>query len=102
MDKVIIDLIMRFRKTTLFIILFITAVMGFGVSKMEFYTQFIDLFPKKHPYLKIHKEFKEYFGGANLATLVLEVKNGDVFNRTTLEKILRIQDDVERWVQRIK
>ena len=94
MDKTIINLIMRFRKTTLFMILLITAVFGFGLSKMTFYTQFIDLFPKKHPYVKIHKEFKEYFGGANVATLVLEVKEGDIFNKKTLEKIFRIQDDV--------
>ena len=94
MDKAIINLIMRFRKTTLFIILFITAVFGYGLSKMTFYTQFIDLFPKKHPYVKLHKEFKDYFGGANVATLVLEVKKGNIFNRKTLEKIVRIQDDV--------
>ena len=95
MDKAIIDFIMRFRKTTLFLILFTTAVFGFGLSKMTFYTQFIDLFPKSHPYVKLHKEFKDHFGSANVATLVLEVKNGDIFNEKTLEKIARIQDAVE-------
>ena len=96
MDKAIIGLIMRFRKTTLFIMLAITALFGYGILKMDFYTQFIELFPKNHPYVKIHKEFMEYFGGANVATLVLEVKEGDVYNKETLEKIVRIQEDVER------
>ena len=95
MDKAIINLIMRFRKITLLIILLITAVLGWGLTKMTFYTQFIDLFPKKHPYVKIHKQFKEYFGGANVATLVLEVREGTVYNKTTLEKMVRIQDTVQ-------
>ena len=95
MDKAIIGLIMRFRKTTLCILLFITAVFGYGIMKMDFYTQFMELFPKNHPYVKIHKKFAEYFGGANVATLVLEVKEGNIYNKETLEKITRIQRAVE-------
>ena len=96
MDKAIVGLIMRFRKTTLFILLAITAVFGYGILKMDFYTQFMDLFPKNHPYVKIHKQYMEYFGGANVATLVLEVKEGDIYNKETLDKIVRIQEAVER------
>jgi predicted RND superfamily exporter protein len=56
----------------------------------------MELFPKNHPYVKTHKEFAEYFGGANVATLVLEVKEGDIYNIKTLEKIVRIQEAVDR------
>ncbi|MBA3029499.1 MAG: hypothetical protein FP816_11925, partial [Desulfobacteraceae bacterium] len=96
MDKAIIGLIMRFRKITLFTLIAITAVFGYGITKMAFYTQFMDLFPANHPYVKIHKQFMEYFGGANVATLVLEVKEGDIYNKDTLEKMIRIQEMVER------
>ena len=96
MDKAIIGLIMRFRKTTLFILLAITAIFGYGITRMDFYTQFMELFPKNHPYVKMHKEFMEYFGGANVATLVLEVKEGDIYNKDTLEKMVRIQEAAER------
>ena len=96
MDKAIIGLIMRFRKTTLLILLLVTAIFGYGVMKMDFYTQFMELFPKNHPYVKIHKKYMEYFGGANTATLVLEVKEGTVYNKATLEKIQRIQEAAER------
>jgi len=96
MDKKIIDLIMRFRVFTLILLLGITAVFGYGITKMEFFTEFMELFPANHPYVKIHKQFKEYFGGANLATLVLEVKNGDVYTQETLNKMVRIQEAVER------
>jgi len=56
----------------------------------------MELFPVKHPYVQIHKQFIEYFGGANNATLILEVQQGDVFNTATLGKIIRIQEAVER------
>ena len=96
MDRIIIEWIMRFRKTTLAVLLIITAVFGYGCSKMSFFTDFLELFPKNHPYVRIHKQYAEYFGGANVATLVLEVKEGDIYNRQTLEKIVRIQEAVEK------
>ena len=96
MDKKIIDFIMRFRVATLVFMLLVTAVFGYGITRMAFYTQFMDLFPKNHPYVKIHKKYMEYFGGANVATLVLEVKEGDVYNPETLQKMIRIQEAVER------
>jgi hypothetical protein len=95
MSKMIIDFIMRFRKITLAVILGITVVFGYGITKMGFYTQFMELFPQNHPYVQIHKKFMDYFGGANVAYLVLEVKDGDIFNQKTLEKIVRIQESVE-------
>ena len=94
MDKKIIGLVMRFRILTLLLLLGMTAFFGYGITRMAFYTEFMELFPKNHPYVKIHKEYMKYFGGANIATLVLEVKDGDVFNEETLDKIIRINDAV--------
>ncbi len=65
------------------------------IARMEMFTQFLDLFPKNHPYVEIHKKYAKYFGGAYQATLMLEVKEGDVFNKETLNKISRIQDAVD-------
>ncbi len=96
MDKRIIGLIMRFRILTLVILLGITGVFAYGITKMDFYTEFIELFPSNHPYVEIHKEFMEYFGGANIAVLVLEVNEGEVFTPETLNKMIRIQEGVER------
>ena len=93
MDKKIIGLVMRFRILTLILLLGMTAVFGYGITRMAFYTEFMELFPKNHPYVKIHKKYMQYFGGANIATLVLEVKEGDVFTEETLNKIIRINDE---------
>ena len=88
MDKWIIGLVMRFRVFDPD-----RAVGDHGCVRCRhhpgwrFYTEFLELFPANHPYVKIHRQFKEYFGGANLATLVLEVREGDVFTPETLQKI---------------
>jgi predicted RND superfamily exporter protein len=95
MDKMIIGFVMRFRVFSLIVLLGITAVFGYGITKMDFYTEFMELFPANHPYVQIHKKFMDYFGGANVATLVVEVKEGDVYTQETLDKIVRIQDAVE-------
>ena len=65
------------------------------VFRIQMYTQFLDLFPKDHKYVQVHKKYARYFGGAYMATLMLEVKNGDVFNKETLAKIIRIEDAVD-------
>lgn len=63
-------------------------------------TVFDDLFPQKHRYIKVHNKFRELFGGANLVSLELRVKEGDIFNTKTLEKIKRITQEIEKvpWV----
>jgi uncharacterized protein len=94
MAKKIIGLVMQFRIFTLIILLGITAVFGYGISRMAFFTEFMELFPSHHPFVKIHNQYVEYFGGANIATLVLEVQEGDVFQAETLEKMIRINDAV--------
>jgi predicted RND superfamily exporter protein len=82
--------LMKYRLAVLAIIVGVTGFFGYHALTLEFLTDFNDLLPHGHPYVKIHKEFRERFGGANLTTLVLEVKEGDVFNLETLAKIQRI------------
>lgn len=65
------------------------------IFRMQMFSQFLDLFPASHPYVEVHQKYAKYFGGAYRACLMLEVKNGDVFNAETLQKMQQIQDDVD-------
>src|SRR5207237_5977165 len=64
--------------------------------------QFLDFYPgpsqvrlfgheytwrKGHPYINIYNAFRRMFGSANILTVILEVKHGDVYNPTTLQKL---------------
>ncbi len=94
LDRHIIGFVMRFRPFVLGGLLLITLFLGYGITRMDFYTQFMDLFPYNHQHVKIHKRFMNNFGGAHVATVVMEVEKGDVFNSETLNKLVRIQEAV--------
>jgi hypothetical protein len=47
-----------------------------------------------HPYIKIYNDFRRMFGSANIFTAILEVKQGDIYNPTTLQKL----DQMTKWI----
>jgi predicted RND superfamily exporter protein len=60
------------------------------------YTAFADLLPKNHPYIQVHNQFWQTFGGANVVLLSVQVADGDIFNSAVLEKIKKLTEIVER------
>jgi len=90
-----VGLLIRFRLIGLIILTVVTAFFGFQITKMEMFTRFLDLFPSNHSYVEVHQKYSRFFGSAYQATLMLEVKDGDVFNTETLKKISRIQSAVD-------
>ena len=48
----------------------------------------------KHPYIKLNKQIKAEFGGANVLQVMVKAKNGDIFNPTTLAKIKSVSDQL--------
>ena len=95
MYKALVGFLIRFRILGLMTIAVITGFFATQTIHMEMYTQFLDLFPHNHPYVQVHKKYSKYFGSAYQASLMLEVKEGTVFNIDTLEKISRIQMAVD-------
>ena len=52
-----INFFIRFRKIVLVIMGLMTAFFITQIARMEMFTQFLDLFPSNHPYVKVHKEY---------------------------------------------
>lgn len=90
----IVDFSFRFRKTMLFILALVFLFFGYHAKDLKVGTVFDDLMPSNHHYIKIFREFREAFGGANFVYMVLEVKKGDIFQREILQKIKDIQYDL--------
>jgi hypothetical protein len=42
------------------------------------YSNFADLLPQKHPYIQLHNEVKDTFGGANNVVMAVSVEEGDI------------------------
>lgn len=70
----------------------ISMVCGWGVNKLQLEIKLSSLIPPFHPYVKTHVEFEKKFGGTNLLVVEIKRKEGDIFNRETLEKIRRVTD----------
>jgi predicted RND superfamily exporter protein len=79
----------------LIIISLLTILFGWRAAHLKLSYDFDKLLPRSHPYVKTYKEFQEIFGGANLITLEVAVKEGDIFNYETLSKIRKITDDIQ-------
>jgi hypothetical protein len=91
-----IAFIWRHRPIVLLIIALITVFWAYHARKVEMYSQFADLLPQGHDYIQAYNYHRETFGGANIVTLVLQVKEGDIFNAETLKKVRHLTDQVDQ------
>ena len=64
MDRVA-DHVIEKRNIYLTIAIIITIFFGWQCRKLSVKTVFADLLPQKHPYIKLHNEIRDKFGGAN-------------------------------------
>jgi predicted RND superfamily exporter protein len=87
--------VMKHRFLVFGIIFFITAFFAWQITQLEIKTEFSDLLPKNHPFIKVHEQYKDQLGDPLKVFLMLSVKKGDIYNRETLEKVIRITDKLD-------
>ena len=88
------DIIIEKRLLFLAIIILVSLFFAYKLKDLEVYTKYADLLPQGHEYIKVHNKIRAQFGGANTITMILQVKEGDIFNPTTLQKIRDISDEL--------
>src|SRR5579863_477658 len=81
------SLILRFRAPIGIVLASVTLFMIFASSRVQVGTRFVDFFPSYHPYIQLNGKYARSFGGAETLAIMLRVKDGDIFNPTTLQKI---------------
>jgi uncharacterized protein len=87
---------LKYRWSTLTALAIVTAFFGYKALSVRMYSQFSDLLPQAHPYVQAYSHFRQIFGSANVMTLDLEVKHGDIFTAETLNKIRYIYFEMDR------
>ena len=88
-------LILRFRLSIGLLLVAISLVMAYGVSKVKFATSFVDFFPRGNPNTVLYEKYRQDFGGAQSLVVAIRVKRGDIFNFATLKKIQEINGAVD-------
>ncbi|MBV8056077.1 MAG: MMPL family transporter [Deltaproteobacteria bacterium] len=89
------DFVIRFRAIIGAILLAISAVAIYYCSQVTIHTNFDDFFPSYHPNVQLYEKWRRY-GGAQTLSVMIQVRQGDIFNYDTLSKIQAIQRDVDR------
>src|SRR5262245_9541926 len=82
--------LLKYKKSCVLAVTLLTVFFGVGVAKIRLHTDFFDFYPREHEYIRFYNEFRRMFGSANIMSVILEVKNGDIYNPETLQKLDRI------------
>lgn len=90
-----VEFCIRRRVGVVAVIALITALMAVLAVRIEIKTVFDDLLPANHPYIKVHEQFKQNFGGSNLVSIMLEVEDGDIFKSAVLGKVQKVTQDLQ-------
>lgn len=90
-----VALCIRQRVLVVVLISLLTLMFATLAVRIEIKTVFSDLLPKNHPYIKVHEEFKQTFGSSNLVSIMLEVKDGDIFTPAVLAKITKVTKELQ-------
>ena len=86
--------ILQFRAPIGFVLIAITAFMGYWAAHVKIATSFENFFPSGHQNTLLYRKFQNQYGGAQSLYVMLRVKSGDIFNYQTLKKIQHITRDV--------
>ena len=84
------------RKIVLAIIFLITALFATQIPLVKMSSDFADLLPQEHSYIKLHNSIRDTFGGANIIIMSVEVDEGTIFTNETLDRIYRITQSLDQ------
>jgi hypothetical protein len=82
--------LLRYRRSVAVVVALMTLFFAFALRNTRLHTDFFDFYPRRHPYIQFYNEFRKMFGTANIMNVILEVKQGDIYNPATLQKLDRI------------
>ena len=93
--KDIDDHIFAYPKLILGALLAITIFFEAQIPAVKMYSDFADLLPQEHPYIQLHNDIRDTFGGANVVVVGVEVEEGTIFNNDVLGLIHRLTQEVD-------
>ncbi len=85
-----------YRHPVSIVVIILTILFGYYAFQLRLETSFGELLPQNHPFVQIHNKYAGTFGGANNIQLMLEVKDGDIFNVPTLVRIYKLTEELDK------
>ncbi|HUE38953.1 MAG TPA: MMPL family transporter [Candidatus Binatia bacterium] len=88
--------LIRGRVAALAVVTVITAFFAYHATQLHLVSRFDELLPATHPFVQVHRKFAKTFGGANTVLIMLRVREGDIFNLKTLNKIWVMTQELDK------
>ncbi|WP_317930662.1 efflux RND transporter permease subunit [Halioxenophilus sp. WMMB6] len=87
--------VFEYPKIILGLIALVAIFFALQLPNLKIYSDFADLLPQTHPYIELHNEIKESFGGANVIIVGVEYTQSDIFNNDALARIHRVTQAID-------
>jgi len=84
----------QFRKPILMVLLALTVVMAFFAFKLNMDAGFEKQMPIGHEYIHTFKKYKDDVLGVNRLTVVVKLRNGNIWNKPTLTRLYEVTQAV--------
>jgi predicted RND superfamily exporter protein len=84
------------RQPVLIAVTVVTLIFAVFALRLNMVTRFDELLPQNHPFIQVHNQYSQTFGGANTITIMLEVKEGTIFTKETLTKIFEMTQRLDK------
>ncbi|MCK5432605.1 MAG: transporter, partial [Gammaproteobacteria bacterium] len=72
------------------VVLLVTLFFATQIPAVRMVSDFADLLPQEHPYIQLHNDIRDTFGGANNIIVSVAVDEDSIFTNETLDRIHRI------------
>jgi uncharacterized protein len=82
-------------KLILGIVFLISVLFATRIPGLKMQSDFEDLLPQSHPFIQLHSQIRNTFGGASVVVVGVEVEQGTIFTNQTLALIHRLTQGVD-------
>jgi predicted RND superfamily exporter protein len=86
----IADSIIRYRIALLTLCILLTLFFLYTLKDLRLRANLTDFAPTNHPLMKVQQRLMDIFGGLHQVSIAVVVKQGDIFNYDTLNKVIHI------------
>src|SRR5260370_30214962 len=87
--------ILRWRFIVLAVVGALTAFFGYYAAQTQLVTSFGDLLPQDHPFIQIAHKYDQYFGSVNNVSIMIEAKEGTIYNTDIIKKIVHMTQNMD-------
>ncbi|HVN90939.1 MAG TPA: MMPL family transporter [Candidatus Binataceae bacterium] len=88
--------VLQYRAPIGLVLIGVTAFLFYWATRVQIATKFENFFPAQHENTELYRKYQYRYGGAQTLAMMLRVKDGDIFNFSTLGKISALQSEINQ------